>query len=222
MNIPVHIKINSIPMSKLMTCHKPEEVLCYCQQCDNYNKNHSCPDFHFDKEQYLAEYQYVTLIMTTVYKDDFSAYLDKMKSKSYNSQLMSRYAAMTPNRHYSWEEELSLYIFNSVKDDMIEGLIRIENTQGDCISIPPGSCTKCSICLKESGQACCHPEQLRYSLEALGFLVSDVYETYFDKTLEWVTHDLPNSFDTCSAILSHKAINEALILRCLKEITLLL
>lgn len=220
MKIPISIKIKQVAMSDLMLCHKSEEVLAYCQQCDNYNKNHSCPDFIFDTDQYLAQYKYLALIMTTVYKDDFESHLEIMKAKNYSSQLMNRYMAMKPEQEYSWEEQLSLYIFNCVKDDMAKALIGIEESQGECISIPPGSCTKCSVCLKELGQACCHPEQLRYSLEALGFLVSDIYETYFDKKLEWVSHDLPNSFDTCSAILSHKSLNEALILKYLEGISL--
>ncbi len=57
------------------------------------------------------------------------------------------------------------------------------------------------------GQACVHKDKLRYSLEALGFLVSDIYERFFDMQLGWTENELPESFNTCSAILSGEQID---------------
>jgi predicted metal-binding protein len=209
-------------MEELLTCHKKEEVLGYCQYCDNYNKNYSCPDFDFSVDDYLGQYDYATLVMTTVNRSDFDLYLEGMREKEYNSKTRRRYETLNKNHNYTWEETLSLYIFDEVKERVYKRLLTLEEKVNDAVSLPPGSCTKCDTCNKEMGQGCCDTKGLRYSLEAMGFLVSDIYMKYFNRQLEWVDAGLPTTFDTCSALLSNKVIEEKLISNYLKEIPLYL
>lgn len=61
-----------------------------------------------------------------------------------------------------------------------------------CIDVPKflSYCQACAceVCLRSSGQPRAHPEQLRYSIEALGGDVGEAAQRYFGKPLLWVHH----------------------------------
>lgn len=145
--------------------------------------------------------------MTTVRKESFIDDLENLMKHNYKSQVSSNYKRDYPDWSISWEEEFSMYLFNCVKDDVAGNLIAIENKVDMALSIPPGSCTRCSICKKVSGEPCVFAKSLRYSLEALGFKVSDIYEKYFNKSLDWALDGLPETFDTCSAVFSKSVLD---------------
>jgi len=207
MEITIEVEIVQTSMEALMSCQNRAEVLGFCQNCSNYKKNYTCPEFSFELEDYLAPYNYVALVMTTIKKDSFVDDLENLKKHHYKSQVSKNYKRDYPDRSMSWEEEFSMYLFNCVKDDVAGSLISIENKVDTALSIPPGSCTRCSICKRVSGEPCIFAKSLRYSLEALGFKVSDIYETFFNKSLDWAGDGLPETFDTCSAIFSKNVLD---------------
>lgn len=49
----------------------------------------------------------------------------------------------------------------------------------------PGRCVQCDPCSRTSSLECTQPRKMRYSLESLGFMVSDIMADEFAKPLEW-------------------------------------
>lgn len=113
-----------------------------------------------------------------------------------------------------------MYAFNDIKDQMTDKLIEIEKDIDNTVGLPPGSCTKCVTCLKQQGEPCISPETLRYSLEALGFMVSDIYKQCLDLELGWAKGELPAAFYSCSALMTKEKIDGTMILDKLHGIVL--
>lgn len=202
MKLTATIDIKQIQIENLMSCHKPDEVSQYCQNCSNYGRNHSCPHFDFDCLDYLEGYQYATIVMTHIDTKSIRDNIDDLQQKSFDSRVFTNYKKHNPDVKTDWNSKLSMYVFNQVKDDLCRELLRMEKDFAGSLSLPPGSCTRCSVCMRTEGDTCVLPNDLRYSLEALGFLVSDIYKQFFDTELGWTQGELPESFNTCSALLS--------------------
>lgn len=205
--VKAKISIKQVSMKQLMKCHDLETVSGYCQSCSNFGKNHSCPEFKFSIDDYLNQYNYATVIMTHINTDIIKKESERLKEKTFRSRVFSNYTKNNPNVQTDWKSQLSMYVFNLVKDHMAQELLELEKGHESVVGLPPGSCTSCQVCTKTKGQACVHKDKLRYSLEALGFLVSDIYERFFDMQLGWTENELPESFNTCSAILSGEQID---------------
>lgn len=218
MKVKAEISIKQVDMKALMACQDIERVLGYCASCSNYGKNHSCPDFDFEIPAYLERYNYATVIMTHIKTDIIKRERQSLKDKTYESRVFTNYTKSNPHVDTDWKSQLSMYIFNTVKDQMTRRLLKVEKKYEDTISLPPGSCTECAECTKVHGKPCVQEGTLRYSLEALGFLVSDIYESFFDMQLAWTDNELPESFNTCSAILSVIPLDTETLKNGLKDI----
>ena len=208
MKVKAQTSIKQVDMKALMACQDIERVSGYCAYCSNYGKNHSCPDFDFQINSYLKKYNYATVIMTHINTDIIKGEGQSLKGKTYASRVFTNYTRNNPHVDTDWKSQLSMYVFNSVKDQMTRALLNLEKEYGGTVGLPPGSCTECSLCTKVHGKPCVQEDTLRYSLEALGFLVSDIYESFFDMQLAWTDDELPESFNTCSAILSVKPLDQ--------------
>ena len=65
-----------------------------------------------------------------------------------------------------------------------------------------GACELCESCNKESGEPCRHPEQMRYSIEALGGNVAQAAQFYFDDRILWAANGhLPEYFILLGGLL---------------------
>ena len=208
MKLKAEISAVQIPMEQLMVSHKLEKVLGYCKNCSNYMKNYSCPDFQFDIMEYLNEYTYATVIMTKIDSESLNEKLlnESVNEDSFNSKVFTNYKKENLKTDIDLNSKISMFMFSEVKDYMTDKLLEIEKNYKKSVSLPPGSCTRCDVCLKRQGEQCLHPDKLRYSLEALGFLVSDIYRDIFESELGWSNENLPESFSTCSAFLTKDII----------------
>ena len=220
MEVKTEIFAVQIPMNQLMMSHKREEVLNYCRNCGNYMKNYSCPDFEFDILEYLSNYNYATVIMTKVDSEFISESIDNeyLKDMSCDSKVLRDYERENPDVDMDLNSKISMFMFNEIKDYMTDKLLDMENYYPNSVSLPPGSCTRCDVCFKKENSKCNAPEKLRYSLEALGFLVSDIYRDIFESELGWAKGKLPESFNTCSAFLTNDIIKVAELKRKIGEI----
>lgn len=217
LRLPVEVRIEHSSIERLYRHLRIEEVLSYCKGCHNYESNHSCPSFPFEIKKYLDDYAYVAVIMTKMDTIEFGEYLDKIKFEDIRSAVYDKYTDSSEEDKYDKISAIAMYAFNHIKDDVTEKLLALENKQVS-ISLPPGSCTRCKSCMKERNTSCAHPEKLRYSLEALGFLVSAIYEDYFETELEFSRGTLPSAFYTCSAILSKEPIEIAYVYKALEDL----
>ncbi len=222
MKLRAAISIQTVPMQRLMQCHKEKEVLGYCAQCSNYMKNHSCPDFDFDVKTLLEAYSHVAVIMTRIDTASIKAQESELTERAFDSDVYARYASDNDSVSDDWQTRLSMFVFDAVKAQMSEKLLTLEEHIPLSLGLPPGACTRCKKCLKNTGAPCLHEDKLRYSLEALGFLVSDIYREIFDYQLQWTQNTLPDTFTTCSALLVQEGVNVSDIETCLGSLEVVL
>ncbi len=208
LEIPVDVWTVTITKEQLMKAYAPLEVNGYCKGCSSYGRNYSCPDFDFTTESYMNDYTHVTLIMTYIEGKFIEKNWDFLGILSYDSIVKARY---NNGKRSNVISDFSMYLFNDVKDQMDEILLEAESDFTNTLSLPPGNCTRCLVCMKEEGLPCEYPEKCRYSLEALGFLVSDIYRDWFDEALTWSEGSLPEAFHTCSGILSLEPLDEEVV-----------
>lgn len=212
MKLTVKARVKQVKKEALFEVHKSEEVRGYCKGCNNYGNNFSCPDFKFDEAAYLEPYNYATVIMTEIDTQPIKAHADKLKAADLSSRVFKNNMKGKPDEQVDISSVISMYAFNEVKDRMADKLIEIEKDMDDAVGLPPGSCTRCATCCKQQGKPCIHPETLRYSLEALGFKVSDIYKQCFDLELLWTKGELPAAFYSCSALMTKERIDESMLL----------
>jgi predicted metal-binding protein len=212
MNLPVKIRVKQVKKEMLFEAYKHKEVLIYCQRCNNYGKNYSCPDFSFDAVTYLEPYKYATIIVTEVDTQQIQAQLDQLDPDQLESRVRSNYLIEEPDQKIDLKSIVSMYAFEDIKNQMADQLLALEKKIDDSMGLPPGSCTRCATCTKILGDPCRFPETLRYSLEALGFLVSEIYKQFFDLELAWTKDELPSSFCSCSALMTKEKCDESMIL----------
>ncbi len=87
--------------------------------------------------------------------------------------------------------------FQQEKLRLSEELLKRETS--DSLSLAAGTCLACSPCLRTQGKPCCHPEQLRYSIEALGGDVCKTLETYLHLPLQWAQNGQMPEYMTLAA-----------------------
>lgn len=203
MILPVQIHVEQISKEELFQYNKQEEVISYCRKCSNYKKNHSCPDFAFDTVSLLAPFTYATIVLTEIDTKPIRENWDRMEASMFPSRVLTNYA----KKETPLASIISMYAFETIKNKMADLLLDLEKEYASALSLPPGSCTRCEVCTKEQGESCQYPGKLRYSLEALGFLVSQIYKDHFQMELGWAAEQLPDHFCTCSVLMTKSSIN---------------
>lgn len=219
MVLPVKIMVKRVLKEELFEAYKAEEVLTYCQRCSNYEKNHSCPDFDFNAVDYLAPYQYATMILTEIDTKPIQVSIERLDPISLKSRTSEYYFSEAANEIVDLPSLISMYAFERLKDEMADKLLALEQKIDHSVGLPPGSCTRCDICTKQLGEPCRFPETLRYSLEALGFLVSDLYKRCFGLELDWTKGELPESLWTCSVLMTNEWVPEGMVVNNVKGMT---
>jgi len=220
MKLTVKVRLKQLTKETLFEAYKREEVLGYCKRCGNYGKNYSCPEFEFDTIRYLEQYNYATIIMTEIDTKPIKAQIDKFDIDDLRSDVYNNYVKNKPDKIVDINSIITMYAFNNIKNQITDKLIQIEKDIDNSVGLPPGSCTRCSTCLKQQGKPCIYPETLRYSLEALGFMVSDIYKKFFDLELGWTKGELPVIFNSCSVLMTEDRISKDVILDELDGIVL--
>jgi len=211
MKLDATVIIKKATIDELMTCYKREEVLGYCQNCDQYGQNYSCPGHGFDEAAYVKGYTHAVLILTEISTQEIKGSQIELSTLKLSSRVLDQHRTKQGAEPIEPETALAMFVYDAVKSEMTARLLRFEENYDGTVGLPPGSCTSCDVCLKSMGGECPQPERLRYSLESLGFKVSDLYSRFFDRTLQWTKGELPEAFHTCSAILSQEELEEETI-----------
>lgn len=90
--------------------------------------------------------------------------------------------------------------FGVAKKSLGKALIQLSEKHGLDVLIA-GNCFLCKPCAKQSDEPCAHPEQMKHSLESLGFHVSDICTHLLDAPLEWNMED-PTYLATAAVFLN--------------------
>lgn len=138
-------------------CIDVERFRRLCEQCGNYNRRWSCPVFSFDPTEVWDGYSQLRL------------YMRLMRSTKPEQPMEAALAAL--------KEEKKKYF---------DLLMAWEKATPDSLMLSAGTCDLCGdICRKALGEPCCHPDKLRYSIEALGGNVEECARRYFHTPVLW-------------------------------------
>ena len=163
----------SVPVKEFTaSCVDVEKFLGYCRQCRNCGKIWACPPFSFDP------------------MDIWSAY-----------DILELHAlVLTPGKDMTMEELME--VFRMEKRELSLKVLAMEKEIPGSLSLAAGTCIECSPCLRTQGKPCCRPEQLRYSIEALGGDVGKLTEEYLKLPIRWISKgQLPDYLTLAAGLL---------------------
>ncbi|MCD8153772.1 MAG: HAD-IA family hydrolase [Clostridiales bacterium] len=160
----------------LNTCVDVPTFLEYCRACPNYGKIWSCPEFDFDPVDYWRKYETLHLLGVKIYLPERLVKCDFSKE---------------------FCGELTACILDTFRRELDHTLLRLEKENPGSVSLSGGSCARCrehagaklldhSGCTKSLGLPCRHPDQMRYSIEALGGNVGLTVTKYLHQELLWM------------------------------------
>lgn len=175
-------------LSTLSSYHKPDEVLGYCKRCPKYGQIWSCPPHIFDIEQYLNQFQRAYII----------------GSKIRLNPLQKR--------------DEALLSFQNRRETLNGKLLEIEAKIPNATVLFSGDCRFCKTCNRKDGSLCIDESKMRYSLESLGYKVSEVCENLLDEKLQWGKSSMPAYLFSVSAILTNDVIAPAKLKLFISEI----
>lgn len=146
----------------------PERFLAYCRECPNYQRVWSCPSYDFDPRQLWLSYEALSL---------------------YGRKLVfSPQARQTTYGQAGLQELLAASLYQE-RAGLAREILALEAARPGSLALLPGNCRYCgeNQCSRPLGQACRHPQQCRYSIEALGGDVSLIGERLLHSPLLWIS-----------------------------------
>lgn len=152
-----------------------EGFLECCKQCPNYGKTWSCPPFDFAPEEFWKQYERFELTAVKIIFDE------EYGGRKFPKEEMDKIMKESIGR---------------VKQELSQELLAEEKRLPGSISLSAGSCSLCGgNCAKQEEKPCRFPEQMRYSIEALGGNVGMTIEKLMGLKLEWMEDGtLPHYF----------------------------
>ena len=173
-----------IPFSEYVRDYREKErFMGYCKQCGQYGKRWSCPPYDFDVDGYIAGYQQVLIIGTKVtfdetYRHSFTT--AKARNEASNAA-METVIRMMDKRHQL-----------------------LEARYPGSLSFTGAKCFLCEPvpCARLTNEPCRHPQQMRHSLESVGFDIGKTANELLGVELKWATGvELPEYLVLVTALL---------------------
>ena len=152
-----------------------------CEDCEQYNKNWSCPPFDFDSDDIWKSYRKIKII---AFKYVFSE--DLLNETFSKPQL-----------------DVFLKKLERTKIKLMNIIYKMEDD--DSLALFIGNCNLCARCTREFGMPCKMPFKLRYSIESLGGDVDSLCKDVFgDEILYAENGKLPEYMYFVGALLYDK------------------
>jgi predicted metal-binding protein len=159
-----------------------ERVEGYCKKCSNYNMIWSCPPYDFNTEEYLRRFENIHIVGTKVIFDESTIKRIKTKEEIYR---------------YSFEATIT------VRKKVYDELIKLEDEYLGSKIINSGNCSICGKCTRSQNIKCIHEDDIRYSLESLGFDVEKIAKDLLKINLKWPSDKLPEYLTLASGLLTN-------------------
>ena len=137
------------------SCVDVEKFLGYCRECPNFGKKWACPPLTEDPMEIWHGYRTLKLYARV----------------------------LTPGAGMTMEELME--VFRDEKIRLSRQVLELEEQFPGSRSMAAGTCLACETCTRIEGKTCRYPEQVRFSLEALGADVGLTMEKYLHKPLQW-------------------------------------
>ncbi len=167
----------------------PARVQGYCASCPNYGSRWSCPPFQDLSLDRLGNWSHAVVVGRKV-------------------PLPRKEAPADPEEARSW----ALERFHTSRAEFREILLEAEKTFPGSRALVAGHCVQCTACARETGHPCRFPEDMRFSLEAVGFDVSSLVTVVLGISIHWPRQGLPEYYLTVGALLCREG--EAESIRC--------
>jgi predicted metal-binding protein len=178
-----------------------EKIRSFCKEdCRNYNKLWSCPEYSFDELTFLRQYKYMLVIGSKYYFSDEEREQHKNDPQEYCIDVLWRGRCMMQKKLLAFEAETKDY-----------------NT----MTLIPGSCPLCEEknipCTRPENKPCRYPDEMRYSLESMGFYASRISQYDLGIELKWSVDDLPEYMVMLSGIMCEKPVPKEIIRKYFPE-----
>jgi len=161
MKYNISYQIESISREQLMKYFKPEEVFSYCAECSNHGKIWSCPPHEINIEEYLSPYKQIWIIGAKVHLNP-----DLIDVNNLQDSVMK--------------------LFLEGRKQFGDKLFELESKHFNSKILLAGTCYQCNECTRFENKACRFNDRLRYSLESIGFLVSDIVKDVLNDEIQWI------------------------------------
>lgn len=150
-----------------------------CKKCPNFGRYYSCPPYDFQTEELLSPFEGAMVMGAKIMipEHDIKTIFEKDAMNNY-----------------------SLSVIHQARKPLEEKLLSLEKIYPGSKAFYAGSCLLCKDCKRDSGESCEHPEQMRYSLESIGFDVGKLTSQLLGFPLCWTTDKLPPYFTLVTAL----------------------
>lgn len=158
-NIIVALQTAIVDANSLRTYEDKYKFESLCAiGCPNYNKKWACPPLSPTYSNVSEEYSTIILLLLHCNLSQFNhVKTEYMKIKASNSILKSS----------------------------SDRFMRFLEKRYSGVMLSNGSCRLCNPCNRKKGLECKRPQEVRYSLEALGLNVGAISKEYFNHKLLW-------------------------------------
>lgn len=165
-----------------------ERFLGYCKECNGYGKTWACPPFDKDMLPILEQYEYGYILATKMEIDP----QDRVRPRSA-------------------EQSGKLYrkIMDQAREGIDDRLLELERSLPSARIFYPGSCKRCRLgsCTRLKGEPCIKPDEMRPSLEAVGFDIGKTTSQLLGIDLKWGNgYELPEYITLVYGIFSKEEI----------------
>jgi len=156
---------------ELMRFHDAVRIEGYCKACDKHGSVWSCPPFGSPPLESYPEWTHVVLL----------CHKCPVRQETTQAQLME--------------------LFHSARAAFNIRIRELESRQPGATALVAGQCSGCEPCSRLEGLPCRFPEQMRHSLEAIGFDVTQLSESLVGQKLHWPKSGMPEYLMTVGALL---------------------
>lgn len=202
-------KIKKSTVDELKAFYNPKVINKFCSECNKFHKVWSCPPLPFKDIDYISKYKYCYIISGKIHINK----IPKNILSEIVTHALNKYSDISNGKDdFSNIFNGLYYSFREFNDSRI---LLLEKVFNESVTLASGRCLLCDICTRSNGMPCINPENLRYSLEGLGFDVSGIIENIVGEKIQWSSDTRPEYVTCVSALLSNEDIDTNKILNVL-------
>ncbi len=168
-----------------------DKFLGFCRECNAYGKTWGCPPFATDITPKIQSYKYANLFGTKIIIDELI--IDTPKSVEERT-------------------DLTYKIVEPVRAKLDDLLLQLEKEVSGSLVFFSGSCRRCAKgeCTRPKGLPCAKPNEMRSSLESVGFDLSRCASELLHTEMKWSKDNrLPEYFIFVYAILTDRLLTDS-------------
>ncbi len=201
--------VKQCTIDELLKYYNPKTINKYCESCDKFSKVWSCPPLSFSDLEYVSKYKYCYIISGKTYINQ----IPKDELNNLINYSLTKYSDISNgNDEFSNTFNGLYYSFREFNDNKV---LSLESYFNDATALFSGRCLVCNNCSRNNNMSCIFPKKLRYSLESLGFDVSEIIENIVNDKIQWSNNSKPEYVTCVSGLLSNSKISEEKILEIL-------